>query len=980
MDDLAAQIRDALGDAYRLERELTGGGMSRLYLATEVSLGRRVVIKILPPEMVSDIAALRFKREIELTAHLQHPNILPVLAAGVHKTLLYYIMPFVAGESLRQRMGHEEKIKTGDAVRILREVADALAYAHGQGVIHRDIKPENILIEQGHAVLADFGIARAFDAPGASGEMRVTATGLSVGTPGYMAPEQIFGDTELDARVDIYALAVVGYEMLAGVSPFKGDSMQAVITAHLTETAIPLRTRMPELPLAADAAIGKALAKNPADRFQTAAEFRDTLDLALAQFATREFGAIAERRRRPWMIPVTVAAAVLLVAGGVLYGRLRSGTTLDRDLVVVAPFDASPDLLIWHEGMVDVLSRNLDGAGPITAVAPTVVVRRWANAMRADAASAAALGRLTNASFAVVGKIEHAPPDSLELSALLVDVANGTVVGEAKSRQLASRIDLLTDTVTFRLLDLLRTRREIGAVRLAGLGATSLTSLKSFLQGEQFYRRTAWDSALANYQKAIAIDTGFALALRRAGLTLSWIRSAEDSLSRALLLHAGSHNRRLAPRDSLLVVADSLRSTLDAFDADPGYLPRARRLFATLETATARYPSDPESWFALGDARYHYGFGPVVGALDREILDNFTTAIGLDTAFAPAYVHTIELSLSVDDVAGAQRYVRTYLSLDPRDVDANGARLVDRLVALARARSSRLDQLLDTASADAMSGAWIMLRHWPDGAESGVRLAQRLAAGRKSRYELFTDTAFARGRLASQLAYRGHLRDALAVLGTREERLVGELALLGAMPDDSAAARFGRWLKGGSPATRWALPWWATHGDAASIEEFSHRAEAAAAAAGTPIARRDARYNADAAQAYLALARRDTTQALKRFESLPDSVCLSCFIFRLTKARLFATHGRLREAAALLDERPFVLTTPTEVSLALERARAAEKARDREGAIDGYARVAGAWTNADDVLQPLVAEARAALRRLGAGPRAGEATTEGERQ
>ncbi len=216
MTDLRDRLQAAVGDVYRIERELGGGGMSRLFLATEASLSRQVVIKLLPPEFASEVSARRFKQELEVAARLQHTNILPVLTGGAKDDLLFYVMPFVSGESLRHRLTREGKLPIADAVRILHEIADALDHAHAAGVIHRDIKPENILLLGKHAVLTDFGVARALAESG-SGQ-QLTDTGFAVGTPGYMSPEQAAGERHLDARADVYALAVVGYEMLAGTS------------------------------------------------------------------------------------------------------------------------------------------------------------------------------------------------------------------------------------------------------------------------------------------------------------------------------------------------------------------------------------------------------------------------------------------------------------------------------------------------------------------------------------------------------------------------------------------------------------------------------------------------------------------------------------------------------------------------------------------------------------------------------------------
>src|SRR5712691_5128635 len=287
MGDLLARLQAALGDTYRIEKELGGGGMSRLFLATEASLHRQVVIKLLPPEFTSEVSAARFKQEIELAAHLQHPNILPVLTAGAKDDLLFYVMPFVPGESLRHRLTREGRLPVLDAVRILHEIADALAQAHAEGVIHRDIKPENILLLGSHAVLTDFGVARAL-AESRSGS-RLTDTGLALGTPGYMSPEQAAGERHIDARADVYALAVVGYEMLAGFPPFAGPTAQAVIAAHLTATPKPLTDARPDTPPQVANSIARALAKDPNARLRTAAEFRDAIGEAHPGAARRPF-------------------------------------------------------------------------------------------------------------------------------------------------------------------------------------------------------------------------------------------------------------------------------------------------------------------------------------------------------------------------------------------------------------------------------------------------------------------------------------------------------------------------------------------------------------------------------------------------------------------------------------------------------------------------------------------------------------------
>ena len=269
-------------DGYRLECELGSGGMATVYLAEDLKHSRQVAIKVLRPELVaSGNEADRFLREIRTAARLSHPLIVPLHDSGERDGFLYFVMPYVGGESLRDRLRREGRLPVEDAVRIARSVATALDYAHRQNVIHRDIKPENILLHEGQAVVADFGIARAITAAASD---QVTARGLAVGTPEYMSPEQAMAERDLDGRSDLYALGCVLYEMLTGEPPFHGDNAQATLALHLTATPAPIRGRRPTLPDGLDRAVLRALAKQPADRFQSAADFASALDLSTAAY------------------------------------------------------------------------------------------------------------------------------------------------------------------------------------------------------------------------------------------------------------------------------------------------------------------------------------------------------------------------------------------------------------------------------------------------------------------------------------------------------------------------------------------------------------------------------------------------------------------------------------------------------------------------------------------------------------------------
>ncbi|HKW39607.1 MAG TPA: protein kinase, partial [Gemmatimonadales bacterium] len=276
MAELREPLQAALGDAYRVERELGGGGMSRVFLAEEVRLSRHVVVKVLPPEMAAGVSAERFEREIRLAAALQHPHIVPLLTAGSQGDLLYYIMPHIADESLRARLAREHELPVGETVRILRDVCDALAYAHAHGIVHRDVKPDNVLFSGKHALVTDFGVAKALAQ--STGSTALTSLGMALGTPAYMAPEQAAGDPQVDHRADIYAVGALGYEMLAGRPPFSGLSPQGLLAAQVTATPEPVTRHRDSVPPALAALIMRCLAKHPADRPQSAEELLGQLE------------------------------------------------------------------------------------------------------------------------------------------------------------------------------------------------------------------------------------------------------------------------------------------------------------------------------------------------------------------------------------------------------------------------------------------------------------------------------------------------------------------------------------------------------------------------------------------------------------------------------------------------------------------------------------------------------------------------------
>lgn len=921
--------------------------MSRVFLATEASLKRRVVVKLLPPEQASAVSAARFKQEVELAAHLRHPHILPVLTAGARDDLLYYVMPYAEGESLRHRLTRERPLPVADAVRVLQEVADALEHAHMRGVVHRDVKPENILLEGDHAALTDFGVARAIAS--AHGSARLTGTGLAVGTPGYMAPEQVSGEAHVDARADIYALGVVGYEMLAGVPPFSGPTAQAVLAAHLRDAPPDLHAVRPEVPDGLARAIGKALAKDPADRFQSAAAFRDAL-LAGA-------GPLPRRPRALTPVVWGIAAGVIVALGSAIawYWRTHRLAHVDPDVVAVAPFDVLDDGLgLWHEGMVDLLSRNLDGAGPLRSIAPSIVIRRWSG--RSDRRSAVALGRKTGAGLAVYGSISQSGQDSVHVNATLVNVSTGRSIGDVDAQDAQSHIDRLCDSLSVRLLRELSRVRRIALSLGGSIGSSSLPAIKAYLQGEQWYRASNWDSAEVAYGRAIAADSTFALAWLRIGIVRGWKGGLDNEQGVADRIRAGRLNHGLAPRDSLIVAFVGQTE-------DPAHWPQ---MIALDNALLRRYPNDPEVWYLTGELREHIGNVPGHYFTSEQIIDAFDHSIAGDSQLAPAYIHPIEQSLALDDTVRSLRYIGRYLALDSTGEQANAIRIVQSLVAPGILPSAR-ENAMRAASFQELYFAQGLLYKWPDSAERDVDALTLMTAPGREPPGSPRDSVNLRLWLASELAMRGHIRRALGEAGDlRPPRIMFSAALAGLIPSDSVAAQATALLSRPSPQLAYAIPWWGVTHDSSSLRRAATSLRAIAHSGLTALDRGLLALGEREAPAYLALARHDSLGALRLLAAIPDSLCsaVDCTPAHVAQARLLADTGRRAQALLLLPARNVAYGSPLAVPTELFRAHLLEALGKRAEALDAYTWVTKVWRAPDAALAPIVAEAQAGIRRL----------------
>jgi serine/threonine-protein kinase len=403
VSDPLACLSSALADRYRLERQLGAGGMATVYLAHDLKHNRKVAVKVLRPELAAALGHDRFLREIEIAAGLSHPHILPLYDSGKAEgptargadeaaepsaigprpsaDILYYVMPYVEGESLRDRLRREKQLPLDDAMAIAREVADALSYAHARGFIHRDIKPENILLHSGHAVVADFGIARAVDAAGGN---RLTETGLAVGTPSYMSPEQAAGAEDLDGRSDLYALGCVLYEMLAGQPPFTAPTAEGVVRQHITAEPPPITQLRPAVPTAVAGVLQRALAKNPADRFNPVAQFADAL--GQQRGATPQPARPAHR----WLAPAATGAALVVVAvlatlslrGGARALVIGAATqiTLDPGLEVDAAISPDGAMVAYAAGPpthMQIFVRQVTGGRTVSLTDDTTANHRW---------------------------------------------------------------------------------------------------------------------------------------------------------------------------------------------------------------------------------------------------------------------------------------------------------------------------------------------------------------------------------------------------------------------------------------------------------------------------------------------------------------------------------------------------------------------------------------------------------------------------
>ncbi len=582
MPDLLDSLREALADRYAVERELGRGGMATVFLAEDLKHHRSVAIKVLHAELTAALGTERFLREIETAARLQHPHILPLYDSGAATGFLYYVMPYVEEESLRDRLIREKQLPQEDALRIATEVAGALAYAHSHGVVHRDIKPENIMLSGGTAVVTDFGIARAVSAAGEG--QHLTQTGTIIGTPAYMSPEQSTGSHEIDGRSDEYSLACVVYEMLVGEPPFTGPTAQAVIARHSLDMVSPPSIVRSTIPDAVEGAILRALSKVPADRYATTALFAEVLNTPSAATGAHRRATLEGGVRRPrsgvWRLAsVAVALAALAAYFAIRPGRAGRGTAVGgldpRHIAVLYFQDLSPArrLAYLADGLTEALIDALSQVPALSVVSKNGVARFRSADLAPDS-----VARALDAGTLVRGDVEEAG-NRFHVSVRLIDGASGADYKRASFDQPAGDLLTMRDSLARKVADFLRQRLgEEVRLREERAGTRSVAAWSLLQQGERV-RKDAEAKLVADDVDAAFVGVARADSLfgQAEVADPSWI---EPIVQRGWLAYRRA--RLAADRKARVHWTDlALNHAERALASSPGY-PRALELRGTV--------------------------------------------------------------------------------------------------------------------------------------------------------------------------------------------------------------------------------------------------------------------------------------------------------------------------------------------------------------------------------------------------------------
>jgi serine/threonine-protein kinase len=649
------------GDRYAATRELGRGGAATVWLAHDEHLDREVAVKVLRKEFAFALGHDRFLREIRFASQLRHPHIVPVLDFGESDGQLWYVMPYIAGGSLRQRMDRESQLRIDDTVRWGAEMADALAYAHEQGIVHRDVKPENVLLDGDHAWLADFGIARAIDAATAD---TLTSAGIAIGTPAYMSPEQASGGRELDGRSDVYSLACVLYECLAGIPPFVGPTPQSVIAQRFAHAPHPVASYRSTVPVAVQDVIEHALHVVPADRL----EAREMLELLRAESTseTRVPG-----RRSSASLPVSTAAAALrgtttgiahpatrrrtliaasvaVVAVALLAWRVLTAVpTLDSNKVVVYPLTVTggADVQQTVSAIPTLIGSALEGVPPLRWVEGDALIGQAEGTSARDRnAELVRASRDAGAGYFIDGTVISAR-DTVTVVMRLVNASRDSVVARAGLSAASATADapsMALQAVGQLLPRLIEPGRRVD---VSALIQRNPKAIAEFMLGERDFRKSRYPDALAHYQEALARDSNLAVAALKAARTArSLFREADASRFVALAL----------ARDSLLPGANA------PFARGLSYFYRhvGDSAIAALQQAITLAPDWSEAFAAIGDVYFYVGIDGIDS--DSAATANYRRARQIDSVFTPAMYHLALLAARRHDPQSTRAWVREY--------------------------------------------------------------------------------------------------------------------------------------------------------------------------------------------------------------------------------------------------------------------------------------------------------------------------------
>ncbi len=641
MTDLIESLNHALTGRYRIQSKLGSGGMATVYLAEDLRHPRQVAIKVLRDELYTELAADRFHREIEVAASLSHPLILPLYTSGEVGGFLFYVMPFVEGESLADRLSSEPQLPIPEALDITREVAEALAYAHEHGVVHRDIKPGNILFSGGHAVLADFGIAQAISLAGGK---TLTSSGIAVGTPRYMSPEQAGGDVRVDGRSDLYSLGCVLHEMLAGEPPFQGARVQSLVAQQLSAAPTPVRVFRSSVPEWLEAVVLRCLEKSPADRYQTAADLSAALD------ATRQADRV--RRRKRFRTAALLTVLTLAVSLAVLRFAFTGGEGLvsPNRIVVFPPAELGNSVSQQGEQVAIIVGYTLEDTEPLRWLEgrdrlsveqrrdPTVVSVRQKRA----------ISRREGARYFIDGSIIQSA-DSASVILRLHDVEDETVVARAGASGPLAGVSfgrLGIRAVSGLLPSLIERGRSVDTTALAERHPAAVAN---WLLGEVDYRRSRFDDALSHFARALDQDAALAHAALGGAKAAMWkeLEEASTWIEKALAYEGSLPERHTR-------FARGLESYLNG-DAESA--------IRFLEGALDERPAWSEPWMALGEVYRH--LLPDALAFDSLAEAAYRKALEYDSEFSAPLAHLAEYALRRRELDRARELLDRYSSFEP---------------------------------------------------------------------------------------------------------------------------------------------------------------------------------------------------------------------------------------------------------------------------------------------------------------------------